>query len=106
MDVPVFSKPQSVTIATVVPVTAAQEETTSSGTNIFWQFSIFYTFSNLFDANVAFQIQLETIKVGREVNSRQGSSTALGISNSNLPFLQAGKSRHEFSVGSSWTYKF
>lgn len=78
MDVPIFNIPQSVTIATVVPVTAAWKGTASSRTGIFHQFSISYTFSSLFDVGVAFQ-NLEGIKVGREVNSRQGSSITLSM---------------------------
>lgn len=41
MDVPIFNMPQCVTIATVVPVTAAWKGTASSRTVIYHQFSIF-----------------------------------------------------------------
>lgn len=78
MDVPIFNIPQSVTIATVVAVTAAWKGTTSLKTGFFHQFSISYTFSSLFDIRVAFQ-NLEGIKVGKEVNYRLESSTALSM---------------------------
>lgn len=65
MDVSIFNMPQSVAIATFLPVTAAQKETTSSRTGIFQQFSISYTFSNLFDIRVTFQNLEGRLVLGR-----------------------------------------